>query len=165
MKHKKYSITILVIFFIATLTASVLLLKNNNFHLLTKQTIPPYEKEFATLFVNKIELQVEVADTKEKRSKGLSGRKQLKENRGMLFVFDTPEIYYFWMKNMLFPIDILWISETGEILGTEESFAPDSYPLTVAPDTPIKYALEINTNFIKKHNIKNGDFVNLPFKN
>jgi uncharacterized membrane protein (UPF0127 family) len=58
-----------------------------------------------------VRLSVEVADTPAERGRGLSGREMLPENSGMLFVFDTPGRYGFWMYGMKFPLDIIWIDE------------------------------------------------------
>lgn len=56
-------------------------------------------------------LWLAVADTPEERVRGLSGRTTLAADRGMLFVFSDPGKYSFWMKDMAFPLDILWLSQ------------------------------------------------------
>lgn len=56
-------------------------------------------------------VKIEIAKTKEDRIRGLSGKKQLDVDSGMLFIFDKPNIYKFWMKDMNFPIDIIWIDK------------------------------------------------------
>jgi len=61
-----------------------------------------------TMRVGETELIVEIADTDILRAKGLSGRKNLNENSGMLFVYDKPEIRRFWMNDMYFDLDVLW---------------------------------------------------------
>src|SRR3989344_5288383 len=58
-----------------------------------------------------VSLVTDVADTPELRQLGLSGKKSLEKDSGMLFVFDTTGIYGFWMKEMAFPIDVIWIDE------------------------------------------------------
>lgn len=55
-------------------------------------------------------LYLEVVDTNEARMQGLSGRDSLAPYDGMLFVFDEPGLYPFWMKEMKFPLDIIWIN-------------------------------------------------------
>src|SRR3989344_7332267 len=61
------------------------------------------------------EVKVELALTPEEQTQGFSGRSGLGENEGMLFVFDTPGKYGFWMKDMLFPIDIIWLAPDSRV--------------------------------------------------
>ena len=63
-----------------------------------------------SLRINNFEIYLDLAATNEEKRRGLSGRNGLEENEGMLFVFEEPGFYSFWMKDMLFPIDIIWIS-------------------------------------------------------
>lgn len=63
------------------------------------------------IFINNQKIYIEIADTDEKRAKGLSGRKNLGDNEGMLFVFPAKNIYPFWMKGMNFPLDFIWIDD------------------------------------------------------
>ena len=53
---------------------------------------------------------VEIADNDEERVRGLSLREPIEANRGMLFIFDVSGNYSFWMKDMLFALDIIWIN-------------------------------------------------------
>ena len=53
-------------------------------------------------FFGDIKVKVEIVDTVESRALGLSGRAELKDGNGMLFVFDDVGKYNFWMKNTLF---------------------------------------------------------------
>lgn len=104
--------------------------------------------------------KVEIADTPELRSKGLSGRGYLKPDEGMLFIFPFPGNYGFWMKNMKFPLDIIWIKDNkivGMIIGAEPEMEE---PLTVYnPPEPIDKVLEINAGLTQKLGIKIGDNV------
>lgn len=68
-------------------------------------------------------LHVDVARTQLEKVRGLSGRESLGDNEGMLFVFDTPSIYGFWMKGMRFPIDIVWI-DGNTVVGVTERVDP-----------------------------------------
>lgn len=89
---------------------------------------------------------VEIADTEAKRSLGLSERSSLKEKEGMLFIFPTSGFPRFWMKDMNFPIDIVWLNERFEVVGIEKNVSPDTYPQTFTPSTPVKYVLEVPAN-------------------
>ena len=57
------------------------------------------------------ELKLNIASTPQARAKGLSGRATLERNQGMLFLFTAPGVYGFWMKDMKFPIDIIWLND------------------------------------------------------
>lgn len=85
---------------------------------------------------------IERADTIERQTKGLSGRSTIPANYGMLFVFPTAERRGFWMKDMSVPIDIIWLSDNGKILGIEDSVSPNTYPDVFYPPVPVRYVLE-----------------------
>ena len=97
-----------------------------------------------TITINNQKIIVEIADTPAKRERGLSGRESLPPNTGLLFVFDEPGQYGFWMKDMLFPIDILWLDENFQIVGSWLNADPTSYPKSVTPKVKAKYVLETN---------------------
>lgn len=85
----------------------------------------------------------EVADTSEKRKNGLSGRASLKREEGMLFMFDSADYYGFWMRDMLFSIDVIWIGDDKRIVDITEYASPDSYPRLFKPKAPARYVLEV----------------------
>ncbi len=99
---------------------------------------------------------VEVMDTNEKRQQGLSGRERLGENEGMLFVFDRPGIYSFWMKEMKFPLDFVWINE-DKVVDLREKVGITE--MNIRPARPADRVLEVNSGWIEKHQIKVGDEV------
>ncbi|MDX1536041.1 MAG: DUF192 domain-containing protein, partial [Candidatus Spechtbacterales bacterium] len=74
------------------------------------------------------EITVELAEKPEDKAKGLSGRSSLAEEHGMLFVFNRPGTYSFWMKEMNFPIDIIWIGEDMRVVDITKNAKPESYP-------------------------------------
>ena len=120
-----------------------------------------------TIKVKDMDLTVDVADTKETRTKGLSGRTSLNENSGMLFIFDTKNtVPYFWMKDMLIPLDIIWVND-GAIAKIDKKVqppktgTPDSALPILSPDVPIDYVLEVNAGYTDKKGIKIGDTVDL----
>ncbi len=102
-------------------------------------------------------LTVEIADTVEKRAQGLSGREKLKKNTGMFFVFDEPDKYGFWMKDMKFNIDIIWLNSHGQIIYMKESVSPDTYPETFTPDQEALYVLEVPAGFAAEKHLELGD--------
>lgn len=90
------------------------------------------------------EFVVEVANTAYARMQGLSGREALPEGKGMLFLFDPPASVGFWMKDMRFPIDIVWIF-AGSVVGVEANASPDDSPgrTIYYPPQPADAVLEI----------------------
>lgn len=105
-------------------------------------------------------LQLAVADTTALQTQGLSGQKNLAENAGMIFVFRNSGMHQFWMKDMLFPLDIIWFDERHKIVSIKENVSPESYPEAFGPLLQSKYVLEVNAGYVKKHNIKIGDVIN-----
>ena len=115
--------------------------------------------------IGTILVKAEVADTLDKRVKGLSGRNSMDWDSGMLFVFETKDtIPTFWMKDMLFPLDILWISN-GKIIKIDKnvplpaSGSSDQSLPTYTTSIPVEYVLEVNAGFADKYNVKVGDTV------
>jgi uncharacterized membrane protein (UPF0127 family) len=89
-------------------------------------------------------LTVELANTASSRELGLSGRPGMKNGEGMLFVFDKEGKYGFWMKDMLFSLDMIWINKDGVVVALERDLAPESYPKTYMNGPDALYVLEIN---------------------
>ncbi|MBP7741376.1 MAG: DUF192 domain-containing protein [Candidatus Pacebacteria bacterium] len=104
----------------------------------------------------------EVVSTPEAMAKGLGGRSDIPHDYGMLFVFATSNIYHFWMKDMLVPIDILWLSTDGTIIGIDVSVSPDTYPATFAPPRPARFVLEMRAGEAKLKNLSVGLRLLLP---
>ncbi|MBU4141500.1 DUF192 domain-containing protein, partial [Patescibacteria group bacterium] len=102
---KYYKFTIVALFF---LVIAVFLFLFSHKPALAPESFNDYKIEEIKIG-GKI-IKVEIADMPEKQAKGLSGRKFLAENHGMLFVFTSPDHYSFWMKDMNFSLDFIWIS-------------------------------------------------------
>ena len=102
---------------------------------------------------------VDIADTPELRERGLSGRESLPEERGMLFVFPEEGLHRFWMKDMRFSIDILWISPDQRIVHIEKSVAPETYPESFGPDESARYVLEVPAGYVETLGVHEGDRV------
>ena len=104
-------------------------------------------------------IKVDLAVTAEEQKNGLSGRKELKENEGMLFVFNYINKHSFWMKDMNFPIDIIWIGDDLRVVFIKENALPESYPEAFIPDQDARYVLEVFPSFSEKNNLKVGQKV------
>lgn len=107
-------------------------------------------------------LQFEIVRTPEAQEKGLGGRTDVPNGYGMLFVFPKEETLAFWMKDMLVPIDILWLSEDGTILGIEDSISPDTYPKTFTSPQPVRLVLELRAGESKLREYHVGSRIALP---
>ena len=115
------------------------------------------------VIINGHSIFVEVVDRPDLRAKGLSGRERLNENEGMLFVFEALGDYGFWMKEMKFPIDIIWIRE-DKIVGFEENINPqigaEEKDLKIYyPPEPINRVLEVSAGTVDKFGFKIGDSI------
>ncbi len=102
---------------------------------------------------------VEIADTDEERGQGLSGREFLESGHGLLFLFDLPGKYGFWMKDMNFPIDIVWIDELWRVVSVEREVDPKTYPQIFYPPRAIKYVLELPAGTTTEKSIDEGEKV------
>lgn len=111
------------------------------------------------IMIDSVPIQVEIADTYQKRTLGLSGRTKLAPGRGMFFEFEESDMYAIWMKDMKFNIDILWFDEEGKIIFIKENVSPNTYPETFKPTIPAKYVLEVPAGFVSKHHIQKGNNV------
>lgn len=97
-----------------------------------------------TIEIEGTEYEVLIADTEELRETGLQGVTSLPTNEGMLFVFDSPEKVSFWMKDTYIPLDIIYISQDGEVLQVFPNCAPMDDTLLEADTDEVKYVLELN---------------------
>ena len=104
-----------------------------------------------------------MALTDTKREQGLSARVVLAENNGMLFIFDRSGVYPFWMKDMNFPIDIIWLDENLKVVYIKKDARPESYPDVYGSEKKAKYVLEVSSGFSEKNNLKVGDGVDFTY--
>lgn len=102
---------------------------------------------------------VAISDTETQRELGLSGTQPLSDNEGMLFVFQNPDTYGFWMKDMNYPLDIIWIDKHKTIVKIFDEVSPNSYPKIFYPDDPSLYVLEVKSGTSKKFFLNKGDVV------
>ena len=121
------------------------------------------EKEIKSVCINEKCFSVEIADENYEKVLGLSNRDSLNENQAMLFIFKEETIPNFWMKDMKFPIDIIWIDENLEISEISKNLKPceEDFCPTFKPKEKIKYVLEINAGLSEEFNFEVGDEVKL----
>jgi uncharacterized membrane protein (UPF0127 family) len=115
------------------------------------------------LYLDNIPIQVELARTVEERSTGLSGRTILPEGTGMLFIMDTEEKHGFWMPDMYFSIDIIWMDKDMHVVDISKEVSPDSYPEIFTPRKPALFILEVPAGYAQKVGIKEGSVGTLEY--
>lgn len=115
-----------------------------------------------TAQINNQTFKVEVAKTETERQMGLSGKESLSSDQGMLFVFDNPDYHSFWMKDMKFPIDIIYLS--GEKVVTvvenaEPPISPSENLVIYQPEEKADRVLEVSAGTVQKYKITKGSVV------
>jgi uncharacterized protein len=120
------------------------------------------DSEFLKGYVitNNYKVLVDIAITDKQLQDGLAIKNSLKENEGMLFFLGEPRKASFWMKDMKFPIDIIWLNESFSIIHIEHELQPCESILSCKsykPNSDALYVLETMAGFTNKHNSKIGD--------
>ena len=125
-----------------------------------KYSLSDSPKNEINLKIGSAQITAEVAQTPESIIQGLSERKSLEENSGMYFVLGEKKIATFWMKDMLFSLDIIWI-DNGKIVGINENVSVPTNDIipTYTSTQPVTHVLEVNAGFASKHNIEVGSTV------
>ncbi len=116
---------------------------------------------FADTYTPETCIKLEVADSNEERVKGLSGRPSLSIDQGLLFVFDEPESHCIWMKDMNFPIDIVWLDENKTVTDIKTKTKPETYPESFCPSKNAKYVIELNSGIAELAKLEVGKQINL----
>jgi hypothetical protein len=162
-KNPKIIASIALAFVSLLILGAIFFIKNNvNF---APQSLPIQNKETSSsqVTIKGHMFNVEIAATKEKQEQGLSGKQFLAANSGMLFIFNAPDFYEFWMKGMLFPLDFVWINGNKIVDLTENVPRPiNGGPVKIIkPKTKADKVLEINAGAINANGIKMGDDVEI----
>jgi hypothetical protein len=107
-------------------------------------------------------IYVDLAQDPPQQTLGLGNRQGLGASQGMLFIFPNDAQHMFWMKDMSFSIDMVWLSADGTVIYIQPNAAPDTYPQTFGPNQDSRYVLEVPANFATGHGVKVGDQAILP---
>jgi len=104
---------------------------------------------------------IELAISSKEKAMGLMFRKELKTDQGMLFIFEKEDNHSFWMKNMEFPLDIIWINKNKEVVFIRENVQPclKDKCEKIEPDEKASYVLELTAGKVGKIGIKKEDKV------
>lgn len=112
-----------------------------------------------SVLIGKRQYSLEIANTEQERVRGLSGRESLCQNCALLFVFPQAEKWAFWMKDMRFSIDIIWLAG-DTIVGIEHNLSPSSEGI-FRPEGAADRVLEINAGGAA--NVRLGDVVQYEY--
>jgi uncharacterized membrane protein (UPF0127 family) len=126
----------------------------------SKPKMAPGQVRTAPVMIGQMEFQLEIADSMASRQRGLMHRQSMPADRGMLFVFDYPEVLRFWMKNTYIPLDIIYLDGAGKVVTIKQLKPLDE--TSVSSEKPAKYAIELNAGMAEKAAVREGDVIHLP---
>jgi uncharacterized membrane protein (UPF0127 family) len=115
------------------------------------------------IFGGAMRIPVEVAETDAARANGLMFRGPLADDEGMLFVFDAPGRYGFWMSNVRAALDIIWLDAASRVVWIAENAPPcsgDRCP-TYEPPADASFVIEVAGGFVRRHHVALGDIVTI----
>lgn len=129
----------------------------------TDRALPFPFSRAATATVNNQTFKLYLATSDKDRMTGLSERTSMPQDYGMLFEFEKPDYYSFWMKNMKFPIDIIFLKDNKIVtiypnLQPPTASSEETLPI-LKPEEPANKVLEINAGLSQKYNLKKGDSI------
>ncbi|MFH0853603.1 MAG: DUF192 domain-containing protein [bacterium] len=127
----------------------------------TSELEPDLNDGQATVTIDNIVITVDLATSSDTQALGLSGRDSLEPNAGMLFVYETAQQPSFWMKDMKFAIDFIWIYQ-GRVVEIFENVLPSENNMDLAiyrPSQIIDLVLEVEAGFCASNSIEVGDEV------
>lgn len=149
---------ILIVLISATLLVLVLLLVSHG----TRRGSADYQTKNISIASHQI--QAYLADTEQKQQTGLAAFDKINQNRGMVFYFATPDKYAFWMKDMKFAIDIIWIRDNKIVDISQniqtETGKSDNKLTKYYPASEVDTVLEVNTGWANKNKIRVGESIN-----
>ncbi len=113
--------------------------------------------EVVPLRVKGTTLRAHVADDPDEREQGLMGVTVMAADEGMVFVYPSAGLRYFWMKDTPTPLSIAFCDEAGKVVSLAEMAALDT---TLTPSgKPAMYVIEANTGWFVDHGVRVGDVV------
>jgi uncharacterized membrane protein (UPF0127 family) len=128
----------------------------------TSKPAPPNDMHFdsVNVTIKGKPFSLEIADTDEKRERGLMYRSSMPADHGMIFLFDTADKYSFWMKNTLIPLDIIFLDADGKVIDIEPRKPLDETGM--GPKQPAKFVIELNGGTSNTIGLSKGDQIDLP---
>ena len=125
---------------------------------------PANSYPFPNVVIGNKLIQVTIADELDEQLRGLSKRQFLQDGQGMLFIFKKAKVRNFWMKNMDFPIDIIWLNNNKIINISKELPPEEDHPQnTYSSIYPVNFVLEVPSGYVQNNNISKGNKVLFNF--
>lgn len=118
--------------------------------------------EHNSLSLSGARYHISIVDSEAERERGLSGSDSLPDGQAMLFVFPNDSTWGIWMKDMKYPIDIVWLDKGKKVVYTVKNAEPSSYPKIFQPIEKARYVIELPNGTIEKTGIAVGDPAGLP---
>lgn len=115
----------------------------------------------AIVSVGGTSIPVTIADSDIERQQGLSNTNNLSDGSGKFFIFDNPGIYGFWMKDMQYGIDIIWVDSDWRIIAIDKDISPETYPAIFYPPSDVLYVLEVGAGFSTQYNLSVNQLLTL----
>jgi uncharacterized membrane protein (UPF0127 family) len=122
--------------------------------------IPRHSSSTTTLSNGGHTYTLTLATTSQTQEKGLGDRSSLPIDQGMLFVFSGESMQCFWMKDMHFSLDMIWVGTQKQVLFVKSDVSPNTYPESFCPNVQAQYVIELNAGQAKTANIQVGDTLN-----
>ena len=124
---------------------------------------PDFMKEGELIFKNAagqdvVKIDIEIADNAAEQQRGLMNRSFLRNDQGMLFIFDADRPQSFWMKNTIIPLDIIYVNSALRIVSISENTQPYS-EAPIPSKGPAQYVVEVNAGFSAQYGLREGDAV------
>lgn len=110
----------------------------------------------AVMHLANARFEIRIADNDRTRIKGLSDTPDLPADEAMVFIFDNDSRHAIWMKDMNYPIDIVWLNSSRKVIDFVTNVPPDSYPKVFLPKEPARYVVELRSGTVKQKGIKAG---------
>jgi uncharacterized membrane protein (UPF0127 family) len=117
---------------------------------------PLRARHTAKLPVSSRVFNLQIVDNDVAREKGLSGWSSLAANSGMLFSYTNSDIRCFWMKDMQFSLDMIWVNAGKQVVHIQPDVSPGTYPQQFCPNQPAQYVIELNAGVAVAAGIRDG---------
>ncbi len=112
------------------------------------------------LQVNGRSFLLQIARSEQERELGLGKRVSLPANEGMLFIFPQVQPECFWMKDMHFSIDMIWVNTKKQVVYIKHNVSPSTYPDSFCPTQPVKYVIELSAGMTNNAGLRVGQTLN-----
>ena len=111
---------------------------------------------YRTVTIGTAHIAAVVAETPQALTQGLGGTTSLPDGHGMLFVMPNPGLWGFWMKDMRYSLDIVWLDASKKVVYIVADVAPDTYPKVFTPAAPASYVVELPAGYAARHDVQVG---------